>query len=400
MTPPLLSPSGEGLAGGLGGPGAGDPAGAEPADGLDFTLPPELEAAEPPEARGTRRDAVRLLVGRRGTGRVSHHAFGELPGLLAPGDVLVVNTSGTLPAAVPAGTDLLVHFSTELPDGRWAVELRRRHPAGPQPTGPQATGPQATGPQATGPQATGPQATGTVPVLDAVPGTRLRLAGGGSVTLAARYTARLWRADVDPAGAPDVPDYLFRHGRPIRYGYVPGSWPLAAYQTVFATTPGSAEMPSAGRPFTAELVTRLVSAGIVVAPVTLHTGVASPEAHEKPYPERYEVPAATARLVTEARRAGARVVAVGTTVVRALETAAGPDGSVVPAAGWTSLVVTPRRGVRVVDGLLTGFHEPRASHLRMLAAIAGRELLARCYAEALAGGYRWHEFGDVNLLLP
>jgi len=177
-------------------------------------------------------------------------------------------------------------------------------------------------------------------------------------------------------------------------------WPLAAYQTVFATTPGSAELPSAGRPFTDRLVTRLVSAGIQFAPVLLHTGVASPEAHERPYPERFSVPATTARIVNDTRAGGGRVIAVGTTAVRALETAAdGPGGLVRPAAGWTDLVVTPGRGVRAVDGLLTGFHEPRASHLDMLAAVAGTDLLDECYRAALAGGYLWHEFGDVNLLI-
>jgi S-adenosylmethionine:tRNA ribosyltransferase-isomerase len=181
---------------------------------------------------------------------------------------------------------------------------------------------------------------------------------------------------------------------------VPDPWPLSAYQTVFARHPGSAEMPSAGRPFTDRIVTRLVTAGVLVLPVLLHTGVASPEAHERPYPEPFEVPAATARAVTAARAAGGRVIAIGTTVVRALESAAGPDGLVRAASGFTDLVVTPERGVRVVDGLLTGFHEPTASHRDLLAAVAGPDLLAACYAAASAAGYRWHEFGDANLLLP
>ena len=333
---------------------------------LDFTLPARLEAHEPPEARGLTRDGVRLLVGAGDT--VTHHRFTDLPELLSPGDVLVVNTSATLPAAVSAADGLVVHFSTRMADGTWLVELRRS--AG----------------------------KGTEPYRGGSVGMRLPLAGGATVTLTEPYsTGRLWTATVD---TPDVVDYLRRHGRPIRYGYVPRSWPLSYYQTVFATHPGSAEMPSAGRPFSHELVTRLVSAGVLVVPLVLHTGVASPEAHERPYPEWFSVPATTARVVTRARRDGRRVIAVGTTVVRAMESAATPDGTVTPAEGWTDLVVTPERGVRVVDGLLTGFHEPRASHLDMLAAIAGPDLLARCYAEALAGGYLWHEFGDVNLLLP
>ena len=326
---------------------------------LDFDLPARLEAHEPPEPR----DSVRLLVGERGTGEVSHHRFTDLPGLLRPGDVLVVNTSGTLPAAVPVtDSPLTVHFSTATADGSWLVELRR----------------------------------GFAPYDAGVPGQRYPLVGGGAVTLREQYSrGRLWTAHVDTAAAASVLDYLYAHGAPIRYSYVDRAWPLGAYQTVFGVHPGSAEMPSAGRPFTHALVTRLVAAGVLLVPVLLHTGVASPEAHERPYPERFAVPATTRRVVARARADGGRVIAVGTTAVRALETAW--TGA---ASGWTDLVITPERGVRVVDGLLTGFHEPRASHLDMLAAVAGTPLLERCYAAALEAGYLWHEFGDVNLLLP
>jgi S-adenosylmethionine:tRNA ribosyltransferase-isomerase len=189
------------------------------------------------------------------------------------------------------------------------------------------------------------------------------------------------------------------HGRPIRYGYVDRPWPIGAYQNVYVTEPGSAEMPSAGRPFTPEVITRLVAKGVDVAPLVLHTGVASLEADELPYPERVKVPATTAERVNVAHAGGHRVVAVGTTVVRALETAAGRSGRVEPYDGWTDLVITPERGVVVVDGLLTGWHEPEASHLLLLEAVAGRELLERSYGASLADGYRWHEFGDVHLIL-
>jgi S-adenosylmethionine:tRNA ribosyltransferase-isomerase len=334
---------------------------------LDFVLPGSLEAHEPPEARGLTRDAIRLLVGERAGGTVRHHRFTDLPALLRAGDVLVVNTSATLPAAVSvAGSPLTVHFSTGREDRSWLIELRRQ-----------------TG-------------KATVPYADGTPGRRYPLRGGGAVTLRAPYSAgRLWQADVDTAGAASVQDFLYAHGQPIRYGYVRRPWPLRYYQTVFGVHPGSAEMPSAGRPFTHAMVTRLVTAGVLVVPVLLHAGVASPEAHERPYPERFSVPPTTMRVVARAKADGGRVVAVGTTAVRALESAW--DG---PAQGWTDLVVTPQRGVRVVDGLLTGFHEPLASHLDMLAAIAGAPLLERCYAAALDAGYLWHEFGDVNLLLP
>jgi S-adenosylmethionine:tRNA ribosyltransferase-isomerase len=343
-------------------------AGVAPADVTlaGFTLPPELEAHEPPEARGVPRDGVRMLVSRTFSGEISHHGFRDLPGLLLPGDLLVVNTSATLPAAVRASTELAVHFSSPRPDGSWLVELRRVMGKTSVPNGP------------------------------GVSGQRLSLPGGAVLTLEAKATARLWRARLSVAVVP----YLRRHGRPIRYSYVPRDWALPAYQTVFARDPGSAEMPSAGRPFTPSVVTELVAGGVLIAPLTLHAGVSSLEADEDPYPEPYDVPPATAALVNHVRAHGGRVIAAGTTVVRALETAARPGGLVTAAAGWTSHVVTPQTGVRAVDGLLTGLHEPRSSHLRMLAAFAGPGLLSRCYQAAAGAAYLWHEFGDVHLLLP
>jgi S-adenosylmethionine:tRNA ribosyltransferase-isomerase len=172
------------------------------------------------------------------------------------------------------------------------------------------------------------------------------------------------------------------------------------YQNVYATSPGSAEMPSAGRPFTPEAITALVAKGVGVAPIVLHTGVASLEAHELPYPERMIVPEPTAEWVNGAHRTGHRVIAVGTTVVRALETAVGPEGRISAYDGWTDLVVSPDSGVRVVDGMVTGWHEPASSHLMMLEAIAGRPLLQASYEAAINQGFRWHEFGDTHLILP
>lgn len=327
---------------------------------LEFTLPATLEAHEPPEARGLGRDGVRLLVSSSAEG-VGHHRFTDLPSLLRAGDVLVVNTSATMPAAVPVpSSGLVVHFSTEQPDGRWVVELR--------------------------------QTEEKAPFRSGAVGERYPLFGGGSVTLLRPFSAgRLWESSVDTLGR-GVPGYLAAFGAPIRYSYVGQRWPISYYQTVFGVTPGSAEMPSASRPFTERLVTRLVARGVQFAPVLLHTGVASPEAHERPYPERFAVPRTSRDLVARARAEGRRVIAVGTTAVRAIES----DGD----EGWTDVIITPSRGVRHVDGLLTGFHEPKASHLDMLAAIAGHELLCETYDQAVASGYLWHEFGDVNLLLP
>ena len=378
---------------------------------IEFTLPAELEAHDPPEARGTPRDRVRLLVSRATTGQLSHHRFDELPGLLRPGDLIVVNTSGTLPAAVPA-----VRVTAAAPGGR-ADRRPRAAVSGPELTGAAVSGPELAGAALAGPELavhfSGPRPDGgwlvelrairgpaTVPHPGGTPGEVIKLPGGAELTLDRRVTGRLWQARLSTAVVP----YLLRHGVPIRYSYVRQDWPLAAYQTVFATRPGSAEMPSASRPFTPEVVTRLVAQGITFAPLTLDTGVSSLEGDEEPYPEPFDVPPATARLVNLTRRTGGRVIAAGTTVVRALETAAraepAGDGLVAAAAGWTSHVVTPEVPLLAVDGLLTGLHEPRSSHLRMLAAFADADLLRRCYQAAVAERYLWHEFGDVHLLLP
>jgi S-adenosylmethionine:tRNA-ribosyltransferase-isomerase (queuine synthetase) len=334
----------------------------------EFALPASLEAHDPPEARGLPRDGVRMLVSRRASGEISQHGFADLPGLLLPGDLLVINTTATLPAHVRISAEQAVHFSGPRPDGSWLTELRLV------------------------------RGKTTVPNDRGYPGQRLSLPGGVTLTLESRATARLWQARLSVAVVP----YLLRYGSPIRYSYVPREWPLSYYQTVFAREPGSAEMPSASRPFSPSVVTRLVAAGVLIAPLTLHCGVSSLEGDEEPYAEPYDVPPATADLVNHVRARGGRVIAGGTTVVRALETAAlrCTDGRVCASAGWTSHVVTPETGVRAVDGLLTGLHEPRSSHLRMLAAFAGPELLGRCYRTAIDAGYLWHEFGDVHLLLP
>jgi len=343
------------------------------AERFDFELPTVLEASSPPEARGVARDGVRMLVTHRSSGALVSSTFSCIPMLLDPGDVVVVNTSGTIPAALDAVADddtaLLVHLSTQLDDGRWVVEPRRL--AGRR----------------------NERWSGVVP-------RHMRLRGGAAMTLEAPYgdDGRLWVAHL-ALGAPTLP-WLETHGRPIRYGYVERVWPIEAYQNVYASEPGSAEMPSAGRPFTAATITRLVARGVDVAPLVLHTGVASLECDELPYPERVTVPATTARRVNLARDSGHRVIAIGTTVVRALESALGDDGVVRALDGWTELVVTPASGVRAVDGLLTGWHEPVSSHLLMLEAMIGRELLADSYHAALVQGYLWHEFGDVHLILP
>ncbi|MEV6097864.1 S-adenosylmethionine:tRNA ribosyltransferase-isomerase [Nocardia sp. NPDC051981] len=391
---------------------------------LAFTLPGELSATSPPEARGLARDEVRILVCDAGT--VTHARFRELPRFLRAGDLVVVNNSAMLSAAVDArygDAAAVLHFSTWLDDGRWVVELR--DPAG-------------------------------VPWRGRAlkPGARITLPAGRIATVRTRWLRggdRLWAADVEAAsdhdavGNPtaagvrgaaaagrgdaartgsaaveddrvggglaekraddggeragaDVRALLARYGRPISYSYLTGRWSAAYYRTVFGLEPGSAEMPSAGRPFTEALVTELVAGGVGFAPITLHTGVSSPESGEPPSPERFAVPEMTARLVNATRAAGGRVVAVGTTVTRALETATAADGLVRPMAGWTELVLDGDRPARAVDGLITGWHGPGASHLRLLESVAGGAVVREAYRVALDSGYLWHEFGDSALL--
>jgi S-adenosylmethionine:tRNA ribosyltransferase-isomerase len=343
-------------------------------DRFDFELPSALEASEPPEASGLRRDEVRMLVGHVGSGAIASSTFSHLPEFLEPGDLLVLNTSATIPAALdassPDGTRFAIHLSTQLDGDRWVVEPRRLSGAT------------------------------TERWIGAPPPSHVLLRGHASLTLEQPYGSsdRLWTARVDFGGDPI--GWLETHGRPIQYRHAPRRWPLHAFQNVYATEPGSAEMPSAGRPITAELLTQLVAHGIRVAPIVLHTGVSSLEADEFPYPERVKVPVATADLANATRAEGGRVVAVGTTVVRALETAAGDGDTVRPTDGWTELVISKKRPPRVTDGLLTGWHEPVSSHLLMLEAMTGRDLLVDSYHAALNLGYRWHEFGDSHLILP
>jgi S-adenosylmethionine:tRNA ribosyltransferase-isomerase len=355
--------------------------------------PATLVPRTPLEHVGRRRDEARLLVGWRSNSRIVEARMADLPAFLAPRDVIVVNTSATLPAALVVDDELVVHLSTQLvrdagdlatpgpASSIWVVEFRRRC------------------------------GHGSTAWLGYRPGRSIWLPGGGRLDIVEPYPpalhpdqpTRLWTARLS------VPfpmhDYLARFGRPIRYGCDAQPWGMTTYETIFAAEPGSAEMPSAARGFTSELLTESVSRGVLVVPIVLHTGVSSQETGEPPYPERYRVPQATADAINSAhaahRRARrGRVIAVGTTATRAIETVASDDGTVRPGQGWTDLVITPERGVRAVDGLLTGWHEPDASHVELVHAVAGRDLLEVSYARALEAGFHGHEFGDFHLILP
>lgn len=339
------------------------------ADVAPFVLPAANEATTTPERRGIARDGVRLLATDRVCGASRDATFRDLPTLLRAGDLLVANDSATLPAALIArhrdGTPFALHLSTRIADDLWIAEPRT-----------------------------------VLSLGDRVsPGERVSLADGASATFLSPVDdahPRLWYAALALTQTSNA--FLNDHGKPIRYAYLSEPLPLADYQTVFARVAGSAETPSAGRPFTTNVLDDLRAAGVALATVTLHTGVSSPERHERPYRERYVVPAATARAVNDAHRRGARVIAIGTTVVRALESSL-VDGSAVASSGWTDLIVTPERGLAVIDGLITGFHEPAASHLDLLRAFIDASALDAAYAHAIAAGYLWHEFGDIHLLL-
>jgi S-adenosylmethionine:tRNA ribosyltransferase-isomerase len=352
---------------------------------LAFELPDRLVATGPPEARGIPRDGVRMLVASASEG-LSHRRAYHLPAVLRPGDLLVLNTSDTLPAALrgvtEAGAPVEVHLSTVDPAAGWTPDralagtasgwvVEIREPA---------------------------DRPGGAPSAADRAGTTIRLSGGGRLDVAGRYPGpaappRLWTARL--ATPAPLRGWLTAQGQPIRYGYVSSPWPLSAYRTSYADTPGSAEMPSAGRPLTARTFRRLRARGVRTAGLVLHCGVSSLEAGEPPYPEWYAIPQSTMDAVAAARRDGGRVIAVGTTVVRALESVARTG-----LTGWTDLVVTPDRGVSTVDGLITGWHPPEASHLQLLGAVAGPRLLCASYRAALDAGYRWHEFGDLHLILP
>lgn len=321
---------------------------------------------------GEARDDVRLLVSAGE--QIRHRRFSELTDELRAGDVLVTNVSATVAGEIDAswrGRPIVLH-ATEGPGGDWVVELR-----------------------------SAPDAARAI--LDAAAGDRIGIDGRHSLRLLEAYPYpssptgegnRLWRA----AAEGELRPVLDARGRPIAYGYLAGRWPLAAYQTVFGRVPGSAEMASAGRPFTPALVQELRARGVLFAPVLLHTGFSSQEAGEGPQPEYFEVGAPTARMLNTVRRSGGRVIAVGTTATRALESAV-DGGWVVPRSGWTERVINPAEPPQVVTGLITGWHDAGASHLLLVEAIAGAERTQRAYDAALAGGYTWHEFGDSCLFL-
>lgn len=341
---------------------------------IEFELPSELEAHEPPELRGLRRDHVRLLVlPRRADQPVIHTRFAEIGNYLRAGDLLVVNNSRTLPALLEAqdetGAPVEVRLAQRRTEDRWdALILNGRTHIG---------------------------------------RSGMRLDFGENLT--AQVIAPnpglpfLWQVQFDTCCA-ELLHLIYRVGIPIRYSYVAEALPLDLYQTVYAGAPGSVEMASAGRPFSWELLLNLERHGIRLATISLHTGISSTrddaiDASHPNYEEEYDLPEATVQAINACHQLQGRVIAVGTTVVRTLETVAAQNDGLVPAHGWTRLHIAAGHHLRVVDGLLTGLHEPESSHLDLLSAFVEPQRLKVVYLQAIEKGYLWHEFGDMNLII-
>jgi S-adenosylmethionine:tRNA ribosyltransferase-isomerase len=338
-----------------------------------FELPAELAAREPPERRGLARDGVRLLVLDRRSGRVEHTQFRRLRESLRAGDLLVFNSSRTLPAVLdgftsPGARKVEVRLAEHLPDDSW-LALLLFDPATP-------------------------------------PDCGLIIRFGNGLTAEVgerdRLVPKLWRIRFSASGT-ELIDLLYRLGRPVRYEHVSEPWGLDYYQTVYAREPGSAEMPSAGRAFTWKMLLDLQRRGIDSTHIVLHTGLSSylDDELDGKHPaaeEEYAIGESAAARINRARALGRRVIAVGTTVVRALESAAS-DGCVRPGHRYTRLRVTADYSLRAIDGLLTGLHEPEASHLDLLAAFVSPECIRAAYKEAVRLRYLWHEFGDLNLIV-
>ena len=346
---------------------------------INFHLPKKLKCAIPTEIRGLGRDEVRLMISDRKTDEIHHAQFRDIGSYLQEGDVLVVNTSATLPAALdiqlPNGEVGRMHLSTRKNELEWVVEIRSV------------------------------DGNATHRFKGISEGDKFELPNGGKVVIQQPFYRDnhhenhlyLWQAKFDLPMP--MEEYLMQFGKPIRYDRLAANYPLAFYQTVFSNTMGSAEMPSAGRAFTPELVAELIIKGVQFAPVLLHTGVSSLENNEQPYPEYFKITDTAASLINLAKQENRRIIAVGTTAVRAIESATNREGRIEATEGWTNLFITPERGMKMATGLLTGFHEPSASHLLMLGALAKHSHLQLCYDEAITERYHWHEFGDLHLIL-
>lgn len=336
----------------------------------DFYLPPSLNASHPPERRGLRRDQVKMMVLDRETGVMVHDRFLQIDRYLNSGDILVLNNSRTIPAILKGtwhrdgkviGTNVELRLARKNNDSVWEVLIIAKNVNG---------------------------------------GDIFKL----SETLEAKVVGEVFKSPLKiikfNLQGKDLYDGIYSLGEPIRYEYIQQPWSLDYYQTVFASQPGSVEMPSAGRAFSWELLLKLQEKGVKLVFLQLHTGLSyllddeyahSPADHFEEYSIRQE----DMEAIIKAKDSGGKVIAAGTTVVRALETAA--TNSTIK--GWTNLYITSDYELLLVDGIITGFHEPKASHLDMLAAFIDEKKLIEAYNIAIEQRYLWHEFGDINLII-
>ncbi len=337
-------------------------------EAFDYELPPELVAQQPlPE-----RDASRLLVLDRGSGAIAHRAFRELADLLRPGDLLVLNRSRVFPARLlgrRAGGAAEILLVREREPSLWLAMVRPGRRLCP----------------------------GALVEIAPGFGVRIEAASSGPSRLVRLLTDGDPLAAVERHGHTPLPPYIRRPDLPAD---------RERYQTVFARESGSVAAPTAGLHFTPLLLERLKARGIETTTVLLHVGpgtfrpVEVEDVREhRVDPERFTIPGETTAAIARAKRDGRRVVAVGTTTTRALESRAEAGGDVTPGEGETELVIVPGFRFRTVDALVTNFHLPRSSLLLLVSAFAGRERVLAAYREAVAARYRFYSYGDAMLLV-
>lgn len=363
----------------------------------------------PARAPRERRSDARLLAVDAGSGQHADLLVTDLPKLLRPSDLLVVNDAATVPASLHGQVvESTLESSAEARSaGAAKVELRLAGFAAPVP-GESADDAFWAVLFGAGDWRT-PTEHRPSPPRVAV-GTRIALSGAlfAEVLEVSPISPRLLRVRFSLRGAA-LWAALYAHGKPVQYSYLHEEIALWSVQTVYAARPWAVELPSAGRPLSWEILLRLRQAGVELAWLTHAAGLSStgePALDAAlPLPERYEIPDTTALLIARTRRRGGRVIAVGTTVVRALEgaaraAAASGSGALLAPSGITDLVLEPQSRLRIVDGILTGIHSPEESHFRLLAAFSPLALLRKSWEHASATGYLCHEFGDLSLIAP
>jgi S-adenosylmethionine:tRNA ribosyltransferase-isomerase len=344
---------------------------------FSFDLPDELSATKPPELRGVNRDAVKLLIINRNDGMTYHSTFNHLSDFLRSGDLLIFNSSRTLPASLKTinrgiNKPSEVRLAEHLPDDTWLVLFLFENEI---------------------------QNNSLIK-----PGQKIEFESGLSAVVENpdSRNPRLWKIKFSATGA-ELIDIFYQIGKPIRYGYISAPLPLEYYMTVFAIDPGSSEMPSAGRAFTWKMLFDLKNKNIGTSFLTLHTGLSSYMDDDLSSThivseEEYFIPAGTAARIRTAKAKGGRIIAVGTTVVRALESSAYLTGKVVAGHSYTNLKITGEHNLKIANGLITGFHEPEASHLDLISAFLNPSQIVKAYEEAIEKKYLWHEFGDLCLI--